>query len=321
MRAGSLFSGHGQLDFGLCLAGIDHAWFCEADPWRRGILEQRWPGVPIFDDVRAVTSSVPGIDLLVGGFPCRGASTAGGREGMDHPETALWREMARTARELRPRYLLLENVANLLAVTGGDAWGEVVGDLATLGYVCSWDCLPAAAFGAPHLRDRVFLIAALADSDQAGRVEPGDGAGDGAGDGVGCAGRAALVASGVAPDPREGRRGESQQDLRQGESDAGGFVVANADGHPLREQPEPKQGSGGAAELGIAGDWGSYAGAIERWEEVAGPAPEPLLRGVDARPARRVVRSRLSALGDGVQVQAGEFLGRRILEHEKGSLR
>ncbi len=289
MIAGSLFSGHGQLDYGLTLAGIEHAWFCEADEWRRGILAKRWPGVPVFDDVRAVDRSVPGVDLLVGGFPCRGASTAGDRAGMGNPETALWREMARVIRELRPRLILLENVANLLAVQRGAAWGEVLGDLAEERYVVAWDCLPAAAFGAPHLRDRVFAVASLADGeDEQRRGSHREGA-----DGWSDVGRGACGPSSDADEPR---------------------TAADPNGHALRQQPESEQGGCGPSELGIAGGWGSYGAAVTRWEEVAGAAPQPLLRGVDARPARRVVRSRLSALGDGVQVQAGEFLGKRLME-------
>lgn len=281
MNAGSLFSGAGLLDYGLTLAGIEHSWLCEADEWRRGILAQRWPGVPIFDDVRAVDGSVPGVDLLVGGFPCRGASSAGDRAGMGNQETALWREMARIARELRPRYLLLENVANLLAVQRGAAWGEVLGDLASLGYVVAWDCLPAAAFGAPHLRDRVFAVASHAEA----RSE-------------GC--RATDAAGELAAEPGRGAAADSPRDAEGGaETEAGA--------------ERKRVGSDGAP----GNEWGDYAGAIDRWEQVAGPAPEPLLRGVDARSTRRVVRSRLSALGDGVLVQAGEFLGRRLLDLER----
>jgi site-specific DNA-cytosine methylase len=81
----------------------------------------------------------------------------------DHAETVLWREMARAVGELRPRYVLVENVANILALHDGAVWGEVLGDLAALGYDVVWDCLPAAAVGAPHLRDRVFAVATHAD--------------------------------------------------------------------------------------------------------------------------------------------------------------
>lgn len=162
MRVGSLFSGIGLLDYGLHLAGggaLEHVFFCEADPRRRERLSARWPDAPVYDDVRKVGGDAPGCDVLAGGFPCKGASTAGKREGFGHPETVLWREMARAARELRPRYVVVENVANILALHDGAVWGEVLGDLASLGYRCVWDMLPASAFGAPHKRERVFLVA------------------------------------------------------------------------------------------------------------------------------------------------------------------
>jgi site-specific DNA-cytosine methylase len=297
-----------MLDLGLTIAGFEHAFFCESDPWRREILEKRYPEVPIFDDVRVLDGSAPRVDLLVGGFPCRGASSAGKREGLDNPETALWREFARIIGELRPRLLLLENVSNLLAVTGGRAWGEVCGDLAESGYVFAWDCLPAAAFGAPHLRDRVFLVAAHAD--QAGRIEPGDGEGSG----ISGARRPAIVGAGPAgstPSRETGRtatppaqllptptRGDSKQSRNKTANSGGGLAGPcgdDVDGLRLRDE-----------------QWGPYAGAIQRWEEVAGPAPEPLLRGVDARDARRLARSQLSALGDGVHLAPAVFLGCRV---------
>ncbi len=86
MRVGSLFSGIGLLDYGLHLAGLEHSWLCEVDPWRREILTRRFPGAHIFDDVRAVGSASAGpVDVIAGGFPCKGASTAGKRTGFDHP--------------------------------------------------------------------------------------------------------------------------------------------------------------------------------------------------------------------------------------------
>ena len=272
MNAGSLFSGIGLLDYGLSLAGIEHSWLCEADPWRRRILAQRWPDATVYEDVREVDGSAPGVDLLAGGFPCRGVSFAGEGAGMENPETALWREMARIVGELRPRFVLLENVANLLAVTGGRAWGEVLGSLVALGYVCGWDCLPAAAFGAPHYRDRVVAVAADADGanqigDRNHRVEPL---------GWTDAARGAVLDS-SAP-----------------------VADAGAGRCPADPLPAPR-------------DWGPYAVSVGRWERLLGPAPEPFLRRVDAGGARRLVRSRLSALGDGVQVQVGFAVGRRLM--------
>jgi DNA (cytosine-5)-methyltransferase 1 len=166
VNVGSLFSGAGLLDWGLTRAGFDHAWFCESDPFCRTILERRWPGVPVHEDVRTLTA--PGrVDLLAGGFPCQDVSVVGRRAVIGGQRSGLWAEFARLVRELRPGYVLVENVPGLL-VRG---MGRVLGDLAACGYDAEWDCLPAAAFGAPHLRARIFL---LAYPDRGQRVGPDD---------------------------------------------------------------------------------------------------------------------------------------------------
>jgi site-specific DNA-cytosine methylase len=316
VNVGSVFSGDGLLDFGLTLAGWEHAFLCESEPERRAILSLRWPGVPIYRDVRDVDGGAPRVDLLVGGFPCRGASTAGLRAGLDHPETALWREMARAIGALRPRFVLVENVANLLSVRSGAAWGTVLGDLAALGYVRAWDCLPAAAFGAPHLRDRVFCVAA--DADQGVGWDELVSMADGVSHGADPAGSGRD-----APNPDEAGRPAGWRGIgerggldgsRRGDERAAGDNGTPADSKSANGQgTRPGRSALGRTEPNDSVDWGKYEPAIRRWEAIQGPAPEPLLRGVDARGARKVVRSRLSALGDGVQVQAGHFLGAKLM--------
>lgn len=117
----------------------------------------------------SVEACARSVDLIAGGFPCKGASTAGKREGFGHAETVLWCEMRRVIGEVRPRYVLIENVAAILGMAAapgepvGSLWGTVLGDLAALGASdIRWDCVPAAAVGAPHLRDRVFAVATYA---------------------------------------------------------------------------------------------------------------------------------------------------------------
>lgn len=126
LSVGGLFSGIGLLDYGLHQAGLRHAWLCEIDEWRRSMLELRFPGVPVYADVRDVGAGAARVDVIAGGFPCKGVSSAGRREGFGHPETALWREMLRVVRVLRPRYVLVENVADLLTLRpSGGARGEL----------------------------------------------------------------------------------------------------------------------------------------------------------------------------------------------------
>ena len=98
---------------------------------------------------------VPQIDVLCGGFPCQDLSVAGKGAGIDGARSGLWSEYARLIGELRPRYVIVENVPALL----GRGLGRVLGDLSALGYDAEWDCLPASAFGAPHRRDRIWIVA------------------------------------------------------------------------------------------------------------------------------------------------------------------
>ena len=155
MNVGSLFSGAGLLDAGLARAGFTHSWFCESDPFCRRLLSLRWPGVPVYEDARAVGTELAPVDLLAAGFPCTDISVSGQRAGLSGANSGLWSEVARVVRHLRPSYVFVENVPSLL-VRGMDT---VLGDLAASGYDAEWDCLPAAAFGAPHLRARVWLVA------------------------------------------------------------------------------------------------------------------------------------------------------------------
>jgi DNA (cytosine-5)-methyltransferase 1 len=102
---------------------------------------------------------VPYVDVLCGGFPCQDLSYAGKGAGLDGERSGLWTEYARLIRELRPRYVIVENVSALLA----RGLGRVLGDLAACGYDAEWDCIPASAVGAPHRRDRVWLVAYRAE--------------------------------------------------------------------------------------------------------------------------------------------------------------
>lgn len=156
MRFGSLFAGIGGMDLGLERAGMQCAWQVEIDPFCRKVLTKHWPDVPKFNDVKECGKhNLEQVDLIAGGFPCQDISDAGKRAGIDGSRSGLWREFHRIICELRPRYVLVENVAALL-VRG---MGRVLGDLAQSGYDAEWRVLPAGEFLAPHRRERVFVIA------------------------------------------------------------------------------------------------------------------------------------------------------------------
>jgi DNA (cytosine-5)-methyltransferase 1 len=153
---GSLFSGIGGMDLGLERAGMRCVWQSEIDPYASRVLRKHWPSVPNLGDITRIDwSGVERPDLVCGGFPCQDISFAGKGAGLAGERSGLWYELARCVREVRPRIVLVENVAALF-VRGLDA---VLGTLASLGYDCEWACLPAAAVGAPHIRDRVFIVA------------------------------------------------------------------------------------------------------------------------------------------------------------------
>lgn len=161
LTIGSLFSGIAGLEVGL-LAAFHEAriqarvvWQVEIDEFCSRVLAKHFPETKRYRDVRDVGADAPPVDLICGGFPCQDISNAGKRAGIDGGRSGLWSEFARIVGLLRPRFVLVENVSALL----GRGLDRVLGDLATLGYDARWSTLRAADVGAPHLRERVFIIA------------------------------------------------------------------------------------------------------------------------------------------------------------------
>ena len=181
LTVGSLFSGIGGLDLGLEWAGMRVVWQVENDPFCISDLERHWPDVERHRDIRQLDpADLLAVDLICGGFPCQPISVAG-RQKFGADDRWLWPEMRRVCEVVRPRWVLVENVRGLLSADSGRLFGGVVRDLAALGYFVEWDCVPASAVGAPHIRDRVFVIGrrdAVADSNR--HDEPQVSAGDGA---------------------------------------------------------------------------------------------------------------------------------------------
>jgi DNA (cytosine-5)-methyltransferase 1 len=170
MNVLDLFSGIGGFSLGLERAGMRTVAFCEIEPFQRAVLAKRWPGVPIHEDVRTLTANcLPRIDVICGGFPCQDISEAGKLGGIDAERSGLWREYARLIREVRPQFVIVENVADLL-IRGIE---RVLGDLAALGMDAWWSCLRACDLGAPHIRDRVWIVA-YPKGSEAGREAAAD---------------------------------------------------------------------------------------------------------------------------------------------------
>ena len=170
MRVLDLFSGIGGFSLGLERAGMRTVAFCEIEPFCRAVLAQHWPEVPIYDDVRTLSADTLrrdgiAVDVICGGFPCQDISLAGAGAGLAGERSGLWREYARLVGELRPRFVVVENVAALL----GRGLATVLGDMAALGYDAEWHCIPAAAVGAPHRRDRLWIVAYAGSEQHEGR--------------------------------------------------------------------------------------------------------------------------------------------------------
>ena len=167
MRVGALCSGYGGIEIGLEHAGedIEVVWHAEVDDAPAMVHGKHWPG-PNLGDITAVDwSTVEPVDLLTAGYPCQPFSTAGRRKGTDD-ERHLWPHVAEAVRALRPRLVFLENVAGHLTL----GFDVVAADLAQMGYEFRWGCVRASDAGAPHRRERLFILAT--DPDQPGPQGP-----------------------------------------------------------------------------------------------------------------------------------------------------
>lgn len=156
----SLFTGIGGLDLAAESAGFETVLQVERDPYALRVLEKHWPDVPRITDVREVTSeSVNGhVTVVSGGFPCQPFSAAGKRRGADD-DRYLWPELLRIVEELRPSWVVGENVSGLLSIDGGMEIDRMLAALEARDYTPWVLNYPAAGVGAPHKRDRVFIVA------------------------------------------------------------------------------------------------------------------------------------------------------------------
>jgi DNA (cytosine-5)-methyltransferase 1 len=285
LRVGSLFSGIGGFDLGLeRTGGFRTAWFCEQDEFCQRVLARHWPGVPCHPDITALTGDAAGpVDVLCGGFPCQDLSYAGLGAGLAGARSGLWSEYARLIGELGPRYIVVENVSALLA----RGLGTVLADLAALGYDAEWDCIPASAVGAPHRRDRIWLVAYP-------RGEQHQGAGDA---------ERPPASAGLPQDLADTQdiryeRSRAARDGRHGSADGcrdGGV------GHTDRASAYSLAATGASREAASQPGWWAVEPDVGR-----------VAHGVPARV------DRLRSLGNALVPQIAEWIGRRILNYEGG---
>lgn len=274
---GSLFAGVGGFDLGLECSGMRCAWQVEIDPFCRQVLAKHWPDVPRYEDVRDVgRDNLPTVDLVCGGFPCQPFSVAGKQRG-EQDDRNLWPEMRRVIAELRPRWVVAENVPGIRNVY----LDTILSDLEGLDYTAGALDIPAVAFGAPHIRHRLFI---MAHTDRRGCGPQGVGRimgqirEPGANLGLALAERGADVAH--ANRPEQGRREQPQWGSCQ-------------------RDPEPARD--GAQERVNTEWWAS--------EPAVGRVADGIPHRVD----------RLRALGNAVMPQVAEWIGRRIVAVDSAS--
>jgi len=153
-----LFAGIGGFSLGLeKTGGFETIGFCEVDKKAQAVLKKHWPEVPIYDDVTKLTKDdIDGtVDVITGGFPCQDISLAGKGAGLEGERSGLWWEFHRLIKELQPKWVIAENVSALRS-RGLD---QVLRSLSEIGYDAEWHCIPASAVGAPHRRDRIWIVA------------------------------------------------------------------------------------------------------------------------------------------------------------------
>ena len=314
MTFGSLFAGIGGIDLGLERAGMTCKWQVEIDPWCRQVLAKHWPNVTQYEDVtrfcRRIYDCDPEdedgyvncprcdvdfaecgcigtdqlvdthgyVDLIAGGFPCQDVSNAGQKAGIkEGTRSGLWSEFHRIIRELRPRYVLVENVSGLLA----RGMGRVLGDLSTIGYDAEWEVLSAADVGAPHLRKRVFIVADAQGSGLQG-------------------GNQALACN---SQTGRGRQSQSARGIARKQEDVADAQRERSQGRVYRRSDSGRENLEGYA--GCSGT--AYGQQRENWWTT-----EPDVGRVAHGVPQRV--DRLKGLGNAVVPQCAEQIGRRIME-------
>lgn len=160
MTHASLFSGIGGFDLAAHWAGIENVFACEIDEFCRKVLAKRFPNTTLYKDIKETKFEqyCGTIDIISGGFPCQPFSTAGKRAGTAD-NRYLWGEMLRVVREIKPRWVIAENVRGLTNIADGSTFETVCNDLEISGYEVQPFIIPALSVGAPHRRERVWIVA------------------------------------------------------------------------------------------------------------------------------------------------------------------
>ena len=290
---GSLFAGIGGLDLGFERLGMECKWQVEIDDYSNKVLEKHWPNVHREGDINDCSKeNLERVDIIAGGFPCQDISYAGRGAGLDGERSGLFFEAIRLVRELQPRAVVLENVAGLLT-RGLD---RVLGTLAEIGYDAEWHCIPAAAVGAPHIRDRIFILSYANSHSQSTKSINDE----------------APRLSQFVTDTESIRRGEGLKDTRRSnagteERQAGG---PGCRGGSAREvsYPNSERGRSRNTQRQDAENARQSSRRAEHWGWHSEPAVGRVANGIPKRV------DRLRGLGNAIVPQVAEVVGRIVME-------
>jgi len=318
---GSLFAGIGGFDLGFERAGMACKWQVEIDDKCRQVLAYHWPDVDrsVTDVTAAGKRNLEPVDVICGGFPCQDVSVAGKREGLSGKRSGLWFQFHRVLAELKPRWVVVENVPGLLSSNGGRDFAAILRGLVKLGYGVCWRVLDAQFAGVPQRRRRVFIVGSLGGGRAAEVLFESEGS---AWNPAPSREAGERVTGSLAPGAHPG--GITQQEVSSGGND-GGFrtgpgehVVIALDwqsGGDVRlnisdEHTSALQASQTPAIAFIAGGFGVRRLTPRECERLQGfPDDWTLVGDMKDSPRYRM-------LGNAVAVPCAGWIGRRIMEVE-----
>lgn len=307
---GSLFAGIGGFDLAARWVGWQTKWFSEIDEYASRVFRRHFPNAIPLGDITTITNP-PSVDVLVGGFPCQDISVANARgKGIHGERSGLWKHYARIIGEVAPSWVVIENSPRLRA-KGLDV---VLSDLMALGYDAEWHCIPASAVGAPHQRDRIWIIAYPAGSGDVVGHTPSE-----------------RERGGVARSSAEGSGTVASSGAMEADHASGGDRGSDSRGEPSG----PNVADAGSARLEASERLGQHlAEALQRWKAASGPTAEcgatgggptnpwlaepGVFRVADGVPDRA---HRIRCLGNAVVPQIPYLIFNAITQYEAGTVR
>lgn len=328
---GSLFAGIGGFDLGFENAGMLCKWQVEIDDWcRETILRPYYPEAKRHGDIKTFPpadwgAEEPRVDVICGGSPCQDLSCAGKRAGLGGERSGLFFEMVRTIRQLRPRYVVWENVRDALSSNGGRDFRTVLGHFSDLGYTPEWTVLRASDFGYPQGRARIFVVAYRASEIRQRATPPNSG-------------QPPLIGKELADTSEPRLEGKSESETRQGNQraateridetvantpcDNGGSGIGGTETGTRQDRIGRRRPAEPGARIPFAppgpGDLDAWAEILKLWPWLA-PAVESGFCGVvdGVSVAVDTARAkRLRALGNAVVPACAEWIARRIIEYD-----